>query len=143
MTINAQESNVYCELTPAVPTDTCAVLNRLLQTAEQGRKELSASNVNTLIPRGVATMLLRTMKVRDPSIILHGQRIAAISRGVSELLGWEDGQRAELELAALLHDLGKIGVPDHILRKPGKLSSEKYDFVSLYHHAATAMMQAW
>ena len=87
MTINAQESNVYCELTPAVPTDTCAVLNRLLQIAEQGRKELSASNVNTLIPRGVATMLLRTMKVRDPSIILHGQRIAAISRGVSELLG--------------------------------------------------------
>lgn len=88
------------------------------------------------------TMLLRVMQVRDPSIILHGQRIATICRGVSELLGWDDSQRARLELAALLHDLGKIGVPEQILRKPGKLSSEEYDFVSLYHHAATALLQA-
>lgn len=87
-------------------------------------------------------MLLRAMTVRDPSIILHGQRIGTICRGVSELLGWDDGQRIQLELAALIHDLGKIGVPDQILTKPGKLSSEEYDFVSLYHHAATSLMQS-
>lgn len=88
------------------------------------------------------TMLLRVMKVRDPSLILHGQRIGTICRGVSELLGWDDLQRAQLEIAALVHDLGKIGVPDQILRKPGKLSSEEYDFVSLYHHAAMGLLQA-
>ncbi len=87
-------------------------------------------------------MLLRAMKIRDPGVILHGQRIGTIAHGVSTLLGWEDAQRAELELAGLLHDLGKIGVPDNILRKPGKLSSEEYDFVSLYHHAAISLMQA-
>ena len=141
-TRKADESSVYCELTPAVPTDTCAILNRLLRQSEQARRELLSGSDQTIIPRGVAAMLLRVMKVRDPGIILHGQRISTISRGVSELLGWDDAQRAELELAALLHDLGKIGVPDHILRKPGKLSSEEYDFVSLYHHAATAMMQS-
>ncbi|MCA9049115.1 MAG: diguanylate cyclase, partial [Planctomycetaceae bacterium] len=36
----------------------------------------------------------------------------------------------------------KIGVPEHILRKPGKLSSEEYDFVTLHHQAAICMMQA-
>jgi len=134
-------STIYCPLTPAVPTDTCAVLNRLLTLSESARQELSASGP-TLIPRGVVALLLRSMKVRDPSIILHGQRIGLISRGVAELLGWEDVPRAELEVAALLHDLGKIGVPDHILHKPGKLSSEEYDFVALYHHAATSLLQA-
>ena len=127
---------------PAVPTDTCAVLNRLLALSCQARKELAIVKNLSLVPRGVMTMLLRVMKVRDPSIVLHGQRIATICRGVSELLGWEDLQRVQLELSALLHDLGKIGVPDHILRKPGKLSSEEYDFVALYHHAACSLMQS-
>ena len=144
MTQNTATSptTVYCPLTPAVPTDTCAVINRLLTLSECARRELAGSSHRTLVPRGVMGMLLRTMKVRDPSIILHGQRIGVISRGVAELLGWDDVQRTELELAALLHDLGKVGVPNHILHKPGKLSSEEYDFVALYHHAATSLLQS-
>ena len=141
-TFGQQTSTMYCQLTPAVPTDTCAVLNRLLALCEHARGELASSSNRPPIPRGVITMLLRAMKVRDPAIILHGQRISAIARGLSELMGWEDTQRAELELAALVHDLGKIGVPEHILKKPGKLSSEEYDFVTLYHHAAINLMQA-
>ena len=129
-------------MTPAVPTDTCAVLSRLLELSELGRRELNASPIRTLVPRGICAMLLRNMKIRDPGIIRHGQRIGLISRGIARLLGWEDSQRDKLELAALLHDLGKIGVPDSILRKPGKLSNEEYDSVSLYHHAATTLMQA-
>ena len=136
-----QESTVYCRQTPAVPTDTCAILNRLMCLSDTARREITSSQ-RTPIPRGVMTMLLRVMTVRDQTIILHGQRIGTICRGVSELLGWDDGQRIQLELAALIHDLGKIGVPDQILTKPGKLSSEEYDFVSLYHHAATSMLQA-
>lgn len=133
--------SVFGPLTPAVPTDTCAVLNRLLTLSEQVRQK-SMSSRPSIVDPNVMTMLLRVMKVRDPSIILHGQRIATICRGVSELLGWNDSERAQLEIAALLHDLGKIGIPDHILRKPGKLSSEEYDFVSLYQHAANGLLQA-
>lgn len=141
-TANNSAKSTYCPMTPAVPTDTCAILNRLLRLTEHARHELNTSATRTLVPRGVCAMLLRTMKIRDPGIILHGQRIGTIARGVAKLLGWEDAQRAELELAALLHDLGKIGVPESILRKPGKLSSEEYDFVSLYHHAATSLLQS-
>ncbi|MCA9061278.1 MAG: diguanylate cyclase, partial [Planctomycetaceae bacterium] len=68
--------------------------------------------------------------------------IAAIASGVASLLGWDDSQRRLLELAALLHDLGKVSVPDHILRKPGKLSSEEYDVVLQHHHAAVNLLQA-
>lgn len=136
------ESETYCQLKPAVPTDTCAIINRLFAISETAGRELAGSANRVLVPRGAMTMLIRVMKVRDPSIILHGQRIGTICRGVSELLGWDDAQRAQLEIAALIHDLGKIGVPEQILRKPGKLSSEEYDFVSLYHHAAMGLLQS-
>lgn len=135
-------STTYCPMAPAVPTDTCGVINRLMMLADCARREVATVSHRPLVPHGVIAMLLRSMKARDPSLVLHGQRIGVISHGIAELLGWDDAQRARLELAALLHDLGKIGIPDHILHKPGKLSSEEYDFLSLHHQAATNLLQA-
>ncbi len=87
------------------------------------------------------TLLLRCMKLQDPTSLMHAQRIAAISSGISELLGWDNEQRRSLEVAALLHDVGKLGVPEHILKKPGKLSSEEHDFVLMHHHAGVNLLQ--
>ena len=88
------------------------------------------------------TLLLRCMKLQDPTSLTHAQRIAAISSGVSRLLGWDDEQRRTIEVASLLHEVGKLGVPEHILRKPGKLSSEEHDFVLMHHHAGVNLLQA-
>ena len=67
MTIDAKESDVYCELTPAVPTDTCAVLNRLLQIADQGQGfdwrnylELSPERATHNHGRGIAIACLQS-----------------------------------------------------------------------------------
>lgn len=140
--VDNKASSVYSHLTPAVPTDTFGIIERLLTLSELAREELMSSNQRTLIPRGVMGMLLRSMKVRDETLISHGRRIGSIAQGVAQLLGWEDADRAELELAALLHDLGKIGVSNQILHKPGKLSSEEYDVVTYHHLAATSLLQA-
>ena len=94
------------------------------------------------MPRELMTLLLRCMKLQDPASLTHAQRIAAISSGVAKLLGWDDEQRRVLEVAALLHEVGKLGVPEHILRKPGKLSSEERDFVLMHHHAGVNLLQA-
>ena len=141
-TIDNKASSVYSHLTPAVPTDTCAIVERLLMLSERAQEELSSTTQQTLIPRGVMGMLLRSMKVRDETLISHGRRIGSIAQGIAQLLGWEGSHRAELELAALLHDLGKIGVSNQILHKPGKLSSEEYDVVTYHHLAATSLLQA-
>ena len=130
-------------LTPAMPTDTSGVLIRMLALSEDARRQQTMSGEKQIIPRSLMTLLLKTMKQQDASNLLHGQRIAAISSGVARLLGWDDGQRRHLEVAALLHDLGKLGVPEHILKKPGKLSSEECDFVLLHHHAAVNLLQAF
>lgn len=130
-------------MTPAMPTDTSGVLIRMLAVSEEARRQQAMTGERQIIPRALMTLLLRTMKLQDPSSLLHGQRIAAIASGVAKLLGWDDEQRRQLEIAALLHDIGKLGVPEHILKKPGKLSSEEYDFVLLHHHAAVNLLQAF
>ncbi len=129
-------------LTPAIPTDTCAVLQRLLIMSEEARRRKLEEPERCGISRSMMAMLLRALKLRDSATLLHSQRIAVISSGVARLLGWDDEQRRHLEVAALLHDLGKLGIPEHILKKPGKLSSEEYDFVLRHHHAAVNLLQA-
>jgi diguanylate cyclase (GGDEF)-like protein len=129
-------------LSPAIPTDTCAVLQRLLLMSEDARRRHLEESASHGVARNMMPMLLRALKLRDPGILLHSQRIAVISSGVARLLGWDDEQRRQLEIAALLHDLGKLGIPEHILKKPGKLSSEEYDFVLRHHHAAVNLLQA-
>lgn len=129
-------------LTPAIPTDTSGILIRLLALSENARRQQLSGAQRQIMPRELMTLLLRCMKLQAPASLTHAQRIAAISSGVAKLLGWDDEQRRSLEIAALLHDVGKLGVPEHILRKPGKLSSEERDFVLMHHHAGVNLLQA-
>jgi len=130
---------------PAVlmQTDSNAVLLRLLMMGEEARRNQYAGAERQLMPRDLVSTILRAMRMRDPAGLLHSQRMAVISSGVAKLLGWTDEQRRQLEIAAILHEIGKLGIPDHILHKPGKLSSEEYDFVLQHQHAGVNMLQAF
>ena len=63
---------------------------------------------------------------RDAYTAGHSRRVANIACKVGMELGLEDSQLECLELAALFHDIGKIGVPDYILSKPGRLDEEEF-----------------
>jgi diguanylate cyclase (GGDEF)-like protein/PAS domain S-box-containing protein len=62
----------------------------------------------------------------------HSEDVMLYSVAIARELGWDDKQLHTVEVAALLHDVGKIGVPDSILRKPGALSRE--DFQAIQQH---------
>jgi HD-GYP domain-containing protein (c-di-GMP phosphodiesterase class II) len=64
----------------------------------------------------------------------HSERVAAFSVRLARQLGLSTDDRAVVELSALLHDVGKIGVPDAILNKPGKLTPE--EFAEMRRHPA-------
>jgi len=66
--------------------------------------------------------LARTIDARDPSTFGHSARVAAISIEIAEAMQLTAKEREALRRAALLHDIGKIGVEDRVLRKPGPLS---------------------
>ena len=57
---------------------------------------------------------------------VHIWRMAAYARALADAVGWSPEQSDLLELAAPMHDMGKIGIPDHILKKPGPLTEEEW-----------------
>ena len=57
----------------------------------------------------------------------HSDRVAAFSVAIAEQMGLSKTELDTLHLAGLLHDIGKIGIDDHVLNKPGKLTSEEYE----------------
>ena len=67
--------------------------------------------------------LARAIDARDPSTFGHSARVAAISVEIADAMELPVKEREALRRAALLHDIGKIGVEDRVLRKPGPLSA--------------------
>ena len=62
----------------------------------------------------------------------HSERVAAFGVRLARHLGFDADSRAVVELSGLLHDVGKIGVPDAILNKPGKLTDEEFSQMRLH-----------
>lgn len=77
----------------------------------------------------VVETLGRVVETRDPYTQGHERRVAALCRAIATRLGLAPDQVDTLETVALVHDVGKLGVPAEILTKPGKLSSSEYDLV--------------
>ncbi len=72
--------------------------------------------------------LVTALDTRDEETQGHSIRVVKYTLKLAELMGWkkDDEQLKVLEYGALLHDIGKIGIPDAILRKPGKLTDEEW-----------------
>jgi HD-GYP domain-containing protein (c-di-GMP phosphodiesterase class II) len=80
--------------------------------------------------RVLSSVLPRTIEMKDPTTSGHAERGSSATRTCWRMrcgVGPED--RANLRLAALLHDIGKIGIPDHILTKPGPLTDDEMEVV--------------
>ena len=69
------------------------------------------------------------MDAKDPSTRRHSERVAALCEELADALGWPPERCRLLRDAGLVHDVGKIGVPDAILFKPGRLTAEEYELV--------------
>lgn len=79
--------------------------------------------------------LARALDARDASTFGHSARVAAMSMELADALALAPLQREALRRAALLHDIGKIGVDDRILRKPGPLN--KAELAEIREHPLT------
>ena len=75
------------------------------------------------------TSLARTMEERDPYTAGHSRRVRNYVMELARAIGLERKQRRLLSLAAQLHDIGKVAVPDAILHKPGALTEEEFAVV--------------
>jgi putative two-component system response regulator len=74
----------------------------------------------------IALRLISAAAERDGETGSHVRRIGLYAGELGEALGWEISRIEDIKIAAPMHDIGKIGIPDAILRKPGRLSEEEY-----------------
>ena len=106
-----------------------AAAKALFQDARLGRAlrmETAASivdEVDDAIARNPAAMLsVLRLKNKDDYTYLHSVAVAALMMALGRRLGYASTELKELGLAGLLHDIGKVGVPDAVLNKPGRLN---------------------
>lgn len=101
-----------------------------------------AEALDGVITRPVLRCLLAALRLRDINTIHHVRRTAMFATGLARFLGWDGVALRKLEIASLLHDIGKIGVPDHVLFKPGQLNPAEQELFALQHHVGMDVLQA-
>jgi hypothetical protein len=82
--------------------------------------------------RDTIAALSRSMEAKDMYTGTHTGRVAAVSVALAERLGYEGEALDAVEIGALLHDIGKIGIPEQILRKEGPLDESEWAIMRLH-----------
>lgn len=84
--------------------------------------------------------LISAIEVRDKYTMGHSEHVANLSVLISQRLS-KSCDEDMLEYAGLLHDIGKIGVPEYILNKPGKLSDSEYNVIKIHPQKGTEIIK--
>lgn len=93
------------------------------EALQEKSRQISDMAVQTI------TTIANTIDAKDEYTEGHSNRVAQYSRMLAKKLGKSDKEADEIYNIALLHDIGKIGVPDSILNKPGKLTEEEFKMI--------------
>ena len=80
----------------------------------------------------VIGMLCDSVATKDPFGVTYSRQISGYVEAVARRLGLEAGEREQLMFAVLLRDIGKLGISEHVLLKPGPLTSEEWDVMQLH-----------
>ncbi len=90
------------------------------------QRELEYANRQVEMGRQTVIAVARAVDAKDPRTGGHSQRVAQYSKKIAHAYGLDENACREIEWAASLHDIGKIGIPDSILNKNSKLTDEEY-----------------
>lgn len=129
----------------AHPADSSRILMTLLslvRSADETSGGPLGNQYDEFVKPGVLRSLLSALHYRDEATVYHSRRVALAAVGIAGELGWEEHELRMLEIAAMLHDLGKIGVPDSILHKPAALSPDEAELVAQNHNVGLTILQA-
>ena len=127
--IDPHECRVRCRNMLHLRLQQKIILSRshfLEQRVDDATKQIRAREQETLF------RLAKAGEYRDEETGNHIIRMAKYSRLIAEELGLKSDHCDLIELAAPMHDIGKIGIPDHILQKPGKLSTDEFTIMKTH-----------
>ena len=111
-------------------SDLAETFNSMAGDIEQFIDKLKrAADQNHELFLGSIRMLAAAIDEKDPYTRGHSGRVAKYSVIIGEQLGLPAGELDKIRIAALLHDVGKIGVDDRVLKKPGSLTPEEFELM--------------
>lgn len=96
------------------------------------RQDMEHINELNELNHSVITSLAMAIDAKDRYTHKHINRVREYAVGLAERLGVSPEELEAVKIAALLHDIGKIGVPENILSKPGKLTPEEFDIIKTH-----------
>jgi HD-GYP domain-containing protein (c-di-GMP phosphodiesterase class II) len=99
-----------------------------------------AAHENNLLFINSVRMLAAAIDAKDPYTRGHSERVARYSIAIGKNLGLAEKEMRNLRISALLHDVGKIGIDDRILRKPGALSDDEFEVMKGHPAKGAAIM---
>ena len=118
---------------PVRPQDVLAAVGKFLQQSPREREETVHIALQEFLaernrPESTSRLhgIFQSLGFRRYETFQHSRRVAAYSRRFGERLGLDEGLLERIEAGALLHDIGKIGVPRNVLLKPGALNDEEW-----------------
>jgi HD superfamily phosphohydrolase YqeK/uncharacterized membrane protein len=85
--------------------------------------------------------LMRAMEARDKYTEGHSQRVAEISEQIAKELKFSDERIERINMASMLHDVGKIGIDDSILNKPDKLTNEEFNIIKTHPQIGYSILE--
>jgi putative nucleotidyltransferase with HDIG domain len=129
-----RESERSGRFTPNFPTDSslaeanrqAAALNAAARSVQHSQDDLDGAYLQF-----VETMA-QALDARDPYTAGHSLRVASYSHMLALEMGLSKAEAESIRIAAQLHDIGKIGIPDVVLQKPGMLTPEEYGLIKLH-----------
>jgi len=115
--------------------------NRMASAIEdQIRRLRRAAEENQELFLGTIRALAAAIDAKDPYTRGHSTRVNRYSVILSQQLGLSDAEIREIHVASLMHDVGKIGIDDHILKKPGKLTDQEFDVMKTHTTLGESIM---
>jgi putative nucleotidyltransferase with HDIG domain len=85
-------------------------------------------------------VFISAIEAKDPYTAGHAERVAKYAQYMGEELGFTPSRQEHLRYAALMHDIGKLAVPTHLLNKPGKLTEDEYAVVQRHNHVCVDIL---
>ncbi len=109
---------------PRTPAELSVVVDRILERVRMEKQRLTQTRAS--VQDQAIEALMAAVAAKDPITAMHSEGVASLSLAIADRLGLPDSERRALEVAARLHDVGKLSLPDKCLNKITPLTDDEW-----------------
>ena len=136
----AREDAIYISSSRPLSDDDAALIKLFLQNVSIAYENALLREEIEGTQRDIVYILGESIETRSKESAQHVRRVAEYCRLIALGIGLPPVEADMLHLAAPLHDFGKIGIPDHILHKPGKLDEDEWETMKMHAQVGSDML---